>query len=34
LQINVAGIALALNLLDQIDALEARLQRLGFSDDI
>lgn len=34
LQINLAGIALALNLLEHIETLEARLRRLNLNDDV
>ena len=34
LRINTAGIALALNLMEQIETLEARLRRLDISDDM
>ncbi len=33
LEINLAGVALALDLLDEIESLEARLQRLERSDN-
>ncbi|MFW2372200.1 MAG: chaperone modulator CbpM, partial [Gammaproteobacteria bacterium] len=33
LGVNLAGVALALDLLDEIDALESRLRRLDMADD-
>ena len=33
LQVNAAGVALALDLLERIDALESRLQRTGTTDE-
>ena len=33
LQVNAAGVALALDLLERIDALESRLQRIGTTNE-
>ncbi len=33
LQINAAGVALALDLIERVDALESRLHRIGMTDE-